>query len=132
MLDVTRLESEVLQLLLSGDHPTLEILRRQTLSATVLRHVKSSAGFCVYFGHESGSKRVPSPSRFQLCDVVAEIKGLQHGAGFVLFVEDGLISSLEGYSYGETWPENLDHFKLDFISQQREDLSILDEEQKEG
>ena len=47
-----------------------------------------------------------------LDDVTVEIEGLRHGAGFVLFLGDGLLDMLEGYSYGEPWPSRVGRFSL--------------------
>jgi len=48
------------------------------------------------------------PSEFKtLGNVQVSFPGLEHGAGFVLFINDGLISMLEGYTYGEPWPEDI-------------------------
>jgi hypothetical protein len=47
-----------------------------------------------------------------LGDIGADIPGLAHGAGFVLFVRGGVISMLEGFSYDEKWPESISEFKL--------------------
>jgi hypothetical protein len=37
------------------------------------------------------------PRRARFGDVLAEIEGLKPGAGFALFIDDGLITMLEGY-----------------------------------
>jgi len=36
-------------------------------------------------------------------DVHAELAGLSHGAGFVLFIKDGRLDCLEGLTYDEAW-----------------------------
>ena len=36
-------------------------------------------------------------------------------AGFMLFVEGGLLDVLEGYCYGETWPEQGAKFNLSYM-----------------
>jgi hypothetical protein len=33
-------------------------------------------------------------------------------AGFLVYVDDGLITAVEGYTYGEEWPETIDSFEL--------------------
>jgi len=35
----------------------------------------------------------------------ATIDGLQHGAGFLLIVEDGMLDMVEGCTYVEPWPD---------------------------
>jgi hypothetical protein len=38
-------------------------------------------------------------SDFKLNNVYAEIDGLQYGAGFLLYIKDGMLDMLEGYCY---------------------------------
>jgi hypothetical protein len=33
-----------------------------------------------------------------------EFKGLVHGAGFVVFIDQGRLAVLEGFTYDEDWP----------------------------
>ena len=40
-----------------------------------------------------------------------DINRLQHGIGFVLFAENGLITCLEGYAYDEPFPEQIFRYK---------------------
>jgi len=40
--------------------------------------------------------------------------GLQYGAGFLIFVRDGTLKMLEGYSYSEPWPELIREFELSY------------------
>jgi hypothetical protein len=49
----------------------------------------------------------PRADQREISGGIAEIgvQGLEHGAGRVLFVRDGQLRSLEGYTYGEPWPE---------------------------
>ena len=51
---------------------------------------------------------MPSP----FGDVRAEMEGLQHGAGFLIFIECGVIHNLEGYTYDEDWPDEVRGFTL--------------------
>jgi hypothetical protein len=50
--------------------------------------------------------------RLVLSDVAAEIDGAQHGAGFVLFIEDGMLDVLEGFTYDEPWPGRVERFTV--------------------
>ena len=69
------------------------------------RHM-TSTGYYTYFQGDEGALRAPvantelsedySTKRASPCDIV----------GFTLFVRDGRLSSLEGYTYGDVaWPE---------------------------
>lgn len=43
---------------------------------------------------------------------VIESPRLEYGGGSVLFFVDGLVSTLELYSYGDSFPEQLDSWRL--------------------
>jgi hypothetical protein len=45
-----------------------------------------------------------SRRRIVIHDVYAEVTGLQYGAGFLLFVVDGLIDTLECFIVESAWP----------------------------
>jgi hypothetical protein len=48
-------------------------------------------------------------------DIYAEINGLEHGAGLLLFVNDGFIDMLEGYSMDEVWTDQPAGFRLHYM-----------------
>lgn len=107
---MTPLETEVMTMLLAGDGPTLEQLRRQLAVAKVTTREPSDTGFFTNF-------EVPAELRLtfntlELQGVEATIAGLKKGAGFVLFVSDGVIDFLEGFSHGEIWPQEITEYTL--------------------
>lgn len=63
--------------------------------------------------------RVSAASDFELGDVDARIDGLEYGAGFLLFVRNGYMTMLEGYSYEKPWPTDLPTFKLAYRNEPR-------------
>jgi hypothetical protein len=44
---------------------------------------------------------------------VAEIAGLERGVSFVLFVRDGMLDFLEGFTFDEPWPDRIDDYSVD-------------------
>jgi hypothetical protein len=109
------LESAVMRMLLDGDHPTLGALRAQLQHLTVSSRKKTGAGFYTDFVPETSAVPIDLPGRIQFGDVVARaISGLQYGGGFVLFIEHGLMTMLEGYSFGDDWPDDGLEFDLQY------------------
>lgn len=109
---LTPLEKAVLEMLLDGPGEQFEILQKQLAHAQVGRREFSGAGFFTYFIVPSGIAIWREMPNLELRDVEAEFPNLKHGAGFVLFVRDGVIKMLEGFTYDETWPENISEFRL--------------------
>lgn len=126
---MNKLEVEVLRFLLTGDNPFLEGLRLQIDELVVQKRELSGSGFFTSFINKSkvNSKTIDEfKKELKFGDVHAEIDGLQFGAGFLLYVESGKITMLEGYSYDEPWPEKCDKFSLSFVNDKR-DYSFLSE-----
>ena len=93
-----------MEALLAGDDPRLAALRKQYATATVRDRQFSGVGFFTDFQVQASIEKT-TPSNFELGDhFLLELEGLQHGAGVVLFVRNGVIETLEGYCFGETWP----------------------------
>lgn len=90
--------------LLRGDHPVLATLRDQFAGATVAAREFTGVGFFTRFDVPLTAPRLPSPQRLVLSDVHAEVSGLQHGAGFALFVKNGALDMLECFIYEDAWP----------------------------
>lgn len=120
---LTPLEQAVLSKILDGDHPIFTALRKQLEKATITSREFSGVGFFTGFTYPATAQSLSLPiENLELGDVGAEITGIQHGAGFVLFVRDGFLQTLEGYTYDEPWPENTDSFKLKYYDPDRKEL----------
>ena len=115
------LEQAVLDKLLAGDHPALSTLREQARRAQLVGREYTGVGFFCDF-QVPGDVPVVSGD-FHISDVVGELHGLAHGTGFVLFVRDGRLNMLEGFTYDEPWPQEIGQFTLTYESEPR-DLSL--------
>jgi hypothetical protein len=66
----------------------------------------TGVGFFTHFSVPPNAPRT-EPTAFDLSDIAIELAGLEHGAGIVLFVGNGVLDVLECYAFGgEAWPEN--------------------------
>jgi hypothetical protein len=116
---LTDFEQAVLEKLLAGDHAVLAALRAQAARARLTSRENTGVGFhcCLEVPPD-----VPlvTPADFELGDVDATIEGLEHGAGFLLFVRGGRMTMLEGYSYEEPWPQTIRNVNLSYQREPRE------------
>jgi hypothetical protein len=118
--DLEPLEAAVLDKLLAGSHPVLNALRRQLAGLTVKTRERTGAGFFTEFSvAETCAPASTSSPKLRFGDVQASIGGLQSGAGFLLYVDGGLLRMLEGYSYEEPWPEAIEEFTLSYMDPTR-------------
>lgn len=119
------LERAVLDKLLVGDEPSFACLRAQQQRMRVAKREYSGVGFFTEFTHPPDAPRLQGAKGIRFGDVLADIRGLEHGAGFLLFIDDGLITMLEGYTNSnEPWPTDVEAFELRYWGPNR-DLSAF-------
>jgi len=117
--DLIDLERSVIALLLAGQHPVLDALRRQFQVSNVERRELTGCGFFTYFIVDHSAAPPSAQKSLRIGDVDAIIPGLRLGAGFVLFVEDGYLDNLEGYTYDEPWPSSVSGFETTYTGGSR-------------
>lgn len=111
-----QLERAVMEMLLAGEHPVLRLLRAQFEHARVVRREFTGVGFFTHFEIPEDFPRVPGRASFELDDVHADVPELTMGIDFILFVRDGVIDFLEGFTYGDDrFPETIDTFRLTYV-----------------
>lgn len=124
MTSLTDLETAVLRMILNGDHPVLNLLRPQLDACRAEKRWFTGVGFFTALYVDIATVVQPK-LKVTFGDVLAEISGLKHGAGFVLFVENGLLKTLEGYSYDERWPDFVHGFNLRYMDNEARDWKLL-------
>jgi len=97
-------EKTILTMLLEGDEPVLNVLRKQMDSMVVEGRRLSGVGFFAELKATCAVQPI-TKGRVVIGGVQAQVRGMKHGAGFHLFTKDGVLSTLEGVSLsGEPWP----------------------------
>jgi hypothetical protein len=101
--EMVALIAQLMDLLLAGEAPPAAILRDQYVRARLAKLTLTGPGFFANFEVPTDTARVDPP---RLVGGAAEIdiQGVEHSAGCVLFVDEGVIQTLEGYTYGDEWP----------------------------
>jgi hypothetical protein len=118
---LTALEEAAMRELLRGDHPGLEIVRRQLQSASVSRRETDSAGFFTYFDVPQEVERLPKRERISFQDVMGSVNGGFLNASFSLVIEAGVLTMLEGFpSDGGQWPKEIATFEVPELLEERE------------
>jgi hypothetical protein len=117
-MTLTELEKQVIDALLRGGDTTMGILRQQAEHAEVSSREMTGVGFFTEFVVPALLPRVPGLPSFRLGHVNGTAANVKHGLGFVLFVKDGTLQMLEGYTYDEPWPKTIDGLVLTSPSSQ--------------
>ena len=101
---MTELESQVLSLLVAGDHPDLALLRQQAAHAVVVTRKYTGVGFFTKLAVDPVQPSADNLGTRNIHDVYAQLTGLDHEAGFILWIERGVIDCLESWIVDSAWP----------------------------
>jgi hypothetical protein len=101
---LNEVEKRALEMLLAGEDDRLAVLRSQLKGVSVARRELSGAGFFTHLSVPAHLPRVPS-KQLVIGDLYSEVAGLQHPAGFLLFVTDGTLDLLECFTVDDQLPE---------------------------
>ena len=121
------LEHALLTQLLAGDDRLLELLRAQLQVAVPTTRRLSGVGFFLDFAVPEDTALVDPPA-FTISDIHFDLENLEGPAGSILFVRDGALSMLEGFSYlGSTWPDEPRLGRIYYVTGESRDLAKLKE-----
>jgi len=125
MTTLKLLEKQVLQKFLFGENEILDILRKQVLMASVSSREMTGVGFFTKFVIPSDAQRILSHTKFILSDVIGTASNVKDGVGFVLFIGNGVLATLEGYTYDEPWPNEIQNLELSYSAGKIRDMDNL-------
>ncbi len=119
--DLSNLESRALELLLAGDDPILKRLRIQNQSLKVDSRTFTGAGFYLELSVVDKESSVMVFNNIKPSFWISDIQGLLKSdndtilIGFVLWIKDGYLDNLEGFTYEKDWPTKINNFELSYI-----------------
>ena len=125
MTALTLLENQVIRMLLAGDDEALAVLRQQIDHAKVSSRRMTGVGFYTDFIIPPEVARIVDLPSFKLGDVNGTAANVMNGLGFLLYVTDGALSMLEGYTYDEPWPNELQGLVLTYSGGQSRNVESL-------
>ena len=133
---LTPLEATALEMLLDGDDPVLETLRKQCGLAAIEHREFTGAGYVTRFQLRCAASDLPrADGSFDISDVVAVLPGDADFLMFHIAVRNGCLDYFEAVTVGEEWPkENLDRAHLMYFDKKHpkgrahRDLSIAREQ----
>lgn len=111
---LTPLERAVLDFALVGEHPSLEVLREQAKTVTVAAREFTGVGFFTRLTVDAATAAIDGHPAMAIADIDGQTAELAHGVGFVVFVEDGSLAAIEGFSIDEPWPDGLSDVALSY------------------
>jgi hypothetical protein len=119
-------EQQLMGMLLSGDDELLEKLRRQYQTAKIESVDRDPVGFFTRYSVPHSEVFFIDRDSFAFGDVFGSVGGVDRAVGFVLFVRDGYISLLEGYTnLVDKWPQSYDEISLSYSTGSERDMEDL-------
>ena len=113
MTEFTELETAALHSIFSETPELASALERQLAAATVTERENTGGGFFTTIAVADDAPCVSIPGVLGY-ETQARVQGLKHGLGFVLFLKDGRLETLEGFAWGPESTASLDLASLKF------------------
>ncbi|MBI2774571.1 hypothetical protein HYX58_01050 [Candidatus Dependentiae bacterium] len=104
-------EQAVMSKIMERDNSINIILREQYNRSHVISRDFTGVGFFTTFEVATEASRITEPVPNAYGDVEAIINGIG-GYGFILFIKNGTMSFLEGYTWRDEWPKLINNFVL--------------------
>ncbi len=112
-MDHIEFEKKLMEMLLRGSDDVLVGLRNQYCNSNIESRRFTGAGFLTHFKVKAGIGPAADGRTFQIGDVNAIINGVKNQIGFVLFIKNGYLSMLEGYTLSaDFWPSDYSNLLL--------------------
>ncbi|MDR1202997.1 MAG: hypothetical protein LBL58_15395 [Tannerellaceae bacterium] len=111
-------EQKLMPLLIeTSEYSEKEKIKKQYENAYISGRKFTGVGFFTDFIVEDKSLYLPREINLELGRIHVDLEGTTMGAGFILFVSNGVIDTLEGYTYGEdTWPKKIKKYSFKLIN----------------
>jgi hypothetical protein len=107
------IERAALEAATQDDAAIEDSLTRQIQAASVVNFENSGAGFFSTIAVTGEVPALPESSPLK-GGAVGNVDGIEHGMGFILFVENGRLSLLEGYCHGDASTTGVDFQTVEF------------------
>lgn len=120
------LANRVMEMILNGNEEVLSILREQYRNADIVSVENEEVGFYInYRVNKAVMVTDGYNGTFQIGDVDGTVDNIDGAVGFILYIKNGYLNMLEGYSnIIDKWPEEDYEIKLKYDMEQRDYESL--------
>lgn len=113
LTEITPFERAIIEHILALERPDL-LVHLPLLG--VKKRENTGVGIYVEIEYSDDTRLVDADNLSLGHSVYAEIDGLEGGAGFVLYVDNGRITMLEGFSHSsKPWPAHIEKFRIQYL-----------------
>jgi len=115
-------EKKVMYKILDGKEEILHVLKKQYENAMVSSRQFTGCGFFTNFSVPD--KLVDGKINGRINDLMAKLNMPNEEFYFILYITDGKIDTLEGFTTLDEWNQNYDLAQLEYFHQDRRELDI--------
>lgn len=120
------LANQVIEMLLKGEDEVLVRLRSQMKNIKSISEEGGAVGFYINYEIDKYVIDIQNcKSTFQIGDVDGRVDGTKNAVGFVLYINNGFITCLEGYTILDSWPNSDSMIELEYGSGENRDYISL-------
>ena len=116
MTGFTDAEKEVISLFVAGRHKVLGELCEQIKFASVANRLKTDFGFLTEISLDSREHDLEEKKRFQIADVYGAYRNLAFDPRFILWIDDGRLSSLECFCFDPAFSINSEFLNAYYVN----------------
>lgn len=107
MIKISKFEEMIITDIIEHNPDYREILLSQFNAAKVKERKKYERGFCTDYVIDDGVQTFGDGVDMRLSGSQWNINDVDNGTDYILWVKNGKISSLEGFTYEEKWPDEI-------------------------
>src|SRR6266513_1273121 len=112
-LKLTDLELAVMAELINKRPVDRDVFLQQLHNCQVVSRRNTGCGFYTKLKFDPNVLPSESKERELVQGVHVSCPELQHGAGFILYIQDGYLQELEGYTFvDDQWPDKMTSFQI--------------------
>jgi len=111
-------ERAVMHKILEKESSINKVLREQYKKAQVIDREFTGVGFFTRFKMPEDAPVVIEPVEYGYGNVLASINDSAFDFGFVLFIKNGIMTCLEGYTWADAWPQEIHNYILCYSNEE--------------
>jgi hypothetical protein len=111
-MDVSELEMKVIERFLSDPNLTFLTPSLRWEATKVKDRSMTGAGFLTEFEHSEELKVLGNGVSLRWGKVGARLSSSKIETGYLVYVDDGYLTAVEGYTYGDEWPPDIDRIEM--------------------
>ena len=112
MRPLWKIEREILDVTAEQYPESGEVLKKQIASAKIIKFENTGAGFFSYLYVDPVCETIVE--NFPLIGAYGSVLGVKHGMGFIVFLREGRLWLVEGYTHGNVTTVGFDFEKAVF------------------